>query len=372
MNEILGSGRLAELPSLLESRSAQSCFIIADPGAYEASGVNERLKILLAGMDFTVFTDFAPNPDEASVERALTAARQSDSESVLAVGGGTSIDIAKLVSCCLTSDLARVISSPERITRDLPLIAIPTTAGTGSEATHFAVLYINGVKHSIAHERLLPDACIIDVQLLESVPRSVAAHTGLDAFCQAIESIWSVNSTNESRLCGLEALGLSSLNLESVVNRPNHSSRAAMARAAHLSGKAINISKTTAAHAISYTLTSKFGIPHGLAVALTIGSCLVWNSKITEQDCVDDRGVAHVRNCVDAVVKSLSCDSAEQARDRIADLIGEVGCHTRLSDFGLTDGEIVTVAGAVNTERLGNNPRRLNTSDIESLLRNLL
>ncbi len=180
--------------------------------------------------------------------------------------------------------------------------------------------------------------------------------------------MWSIHSTETSDEFAAEGLRLSFAHLTNVVNNPNASSRDAMSRAAHLSGKAINLSKTTASHAISYTMTSKFGIPHGLAVALTIGPLLLWNSEVSDADCTDPRGASHVRDTLARMLNILSCDTPEQAAERIDQLLAAVGCPTRLAEYGIGHAEIDSIVASVNAERLGNNPRRLTDSDLCSIL----
>ncbi|MEE2754067.1 MAG: phosphonoacetaldehyde reductase [Candidatus Latescibacterota bacterium] len=370
--EFIGAGRLSKLGDIFKSRGIRSCFLVADSGAYGSSGASESIRPLLETLEtLTIFSDFAPNPDDISIERALGSATIPAYDAILAIGGGTAIDIAKLVSVSLVSGLPEVVSNPDRIKRHNTLIAAPTTAGTGSEATHFAVLYIHGIKHSIAHTDLLPDVSIVDPNLLQSLPSSVAAHTGLDALCQSIESYWGVHATPESRKFASEGLNLAFAHLENIVNHPDQVSRDGMARAAHLSGQAINISKTTASHALSYTLTSKFGIPHGLAVALTIGPCLVWNAEVSEKNCTDPGGVLSVKKSVNDLINHLSCKTPFEARDWIEQCIKSVGCPTRLTDFGITDRDIDTIAGSVNKERLANNPRRFDNADILNILKKI-
>ena len=373
MIEHIGSNQIARVGELFETNRVRSCFVVADPVAYEASGAGIGIRQYLETIDHvTIFKDFSPNPDTASVERAYHAAVTSSPDCVLAIGGGTAIDIAKLVSCALASGIETVYANSATIDRAVTLVAIPTTAGTGSEATHFAVLYIDGVKHSIAHPELLPDACIVDPELLISLPSRVAAHAGLDALCQSIESIWSVNATEESIQYATEGLQLATEHFENAVCRPDPASRDGMARSAHLSGKAINIGKTTAPHAISYTLTSRYGIPHGLAVALTIGRCLEWNAEVTEVDCVDPKGSVSVKRAVDTIMRVLSCGTPSEAARRIDELVEAVGCSSRLGGNGVTERDLETIAASVNAERLENNPRRLTQEKILHLLRDKL
>jgi len=152
------------------------------------------------------------------------------------------------------------------------------------------------------------------------------------------------------------------------VNHPDPTSRDAMARAAHLSGKAINISKTTASHAISYAMTSEFGIPHGLAVALTIGPMLRWNAAITQADCVDPRGVEHVARTIDQILGMLDADTPQDAALWFDNTLSAAGCSTRLRAFGISRDQLTLLAANTNVDRLSNNPRKLTDRNILELL----
>jgi len=360
---------LRELPDLLTMGQIQSCLLVADHAVWKQPQIQLRMEPALERLDRVIrFSRFTPNPTVESVESALSEMAVHEVDAVVALGGGTAIDIAKLVSVSLGSGIQSVVASPDQASREVSLIAIPTTAGTGSEVTHFAVLYIDGVKQSIANEVLRPDIAIVDPDLLMSVPTHVAAHTGLDALCQCIESIWSINANAESTTYARDGLRLALEHLEQAVKAPDAASRDSMARAAHLSGKAIDISKTTAAHALSYAMTSYHGIPHGLAVALTIGPMLEWNAQVTEGDCTHPEGVDAARSAVSRLVESLSCPDGVAGGDRIDQLIRSIGCDIRLGAYGIDASDIERLSGAVNTERLGNNPRSLGRKDIERLL----
>lgn len=227
----------------------------------------------------TSFTNFSPNPTWESLGAAFETARSGQVKGVIAIGGGTAIDLAKLTATALQLGSAERLWSESRqgsevsaSRSDMPLMAIPTTAGTGAEATRFAVLYRDGIKHSIVGDALLPDAVSLDPTLLSSLPKTVIADSGLDAACQAMESLWSVRSSSESETEAWSSLDLAIEHLATAVSTRSQASLAGMLVSAHRAGKAINITTTTAPHALSYGLTSKFGIPHGRAVALLFGS----------------------------------------------------------------------------------------------------
>ena len=200
-----------------------------------------RLSLSEAFGDFQAvhFSDFKPNPLIESVDAGVKVFRENDCDLIIAIGGGSAIDVAK----CVKLQAAQAV----------PFIAIPTTAGTGSEATRFAVVYKNGEKQSVTDVCMIPDAIYFHAEPLKILPPYQRKATLLDAFSHAVESYWSVKATEASRAFAAEALRIIVLSL---------------LYASYLAGKAINISETTAGHAMSYKLTSLFGVSHGHAAAL--------------------------------------------------------------------------------------------------------
>ena len=252
----------------------------------------------------------------------------------------------------------------------LPLVAIPTTAGSGAEATHFAVVYADGVKKSAAHVSMRPTVAVVDPQLTAQLPATITAHSGLDALCQSIESIWSVKANEESLGYATEALGLVWSHLEQAVNQPTPEYRAAMARGSHLAGQAINITKTTLPHALSYSITTRHGVPHGAAVALTLGSALIYNETVSDADCVDPRGPDSVRKRIDSIRHIMGDASVEECAAQLKGLLGSIGCPATLREAGITnENQLKLICQDVNVERLSNNPRRISGQEILNLLR---
>jgi len=367
---------LADVDDLLQRLEARSLFLVADETAYEFSGARAKLAPVTARYSTTLFTGFEPNPKLRDVERGIEQFRRSGADVVLAVGGGTAIDIAKLI--VVLSDQP---SGPAAAVRNqsaaslrpaCPLIVAPTTSGSGSEATQFAVLYVDGVKHSVDHPSLLPAHCVLDASLTARLPASITMQCGLDAFSQAVESMWSVRCTDASLQDASEAAQLALNHLKAAVHAPTPAARAAMLRASHLAGRAINRTRTTAPHAISYALTSDHGVPHGQAVALTLGPMLVHNAGITADDSNDPRGPQHVRQRIGRILDLLGCRTPEEGREAIKAFVKAVGGETRLGAVGITEPEqIASIVGKVNSERLGNNPRRLTAEQLSALLQSI-
>jgi alcohol dehydrogenase class IV len=370
--EIIGWGTLERIAGIAAETKAKRIFLVGDSVAYGASGAEQVINTRLASLDITVFFDFALNPRIEDVEKGVDILRGGEFDLVIAVGGGSVIDMAKLVNIFGTNkdEAVRYVRKEVPIEkRGLPLVAVPTTAGSGSEATHFAVVYLDRQKYSVAHEYILPTYCIVDPALTMSLPASVAASSGIDALAQGMESYWSVNSTDESRAYSASAVELARDHLVASVRHPDRVSRDAMTRAAHFGGKAINISKTTGPHAFSYYLTSHYGVPHGNAVALTLGKFLRFNSRVSEDDVTDRRGAEHVKAVIDDILRLLKVRDVDAGVALIEDLIARIGLETELKNVGLYgDDEIAGFTASINLERLKNNPRRVEAKDVPMIL----
>ncbi|WP_246120043.1 phosphonoacetaldehyde reductase [Blastopirellula retiformator] len=368
----LDDGSIRTVETILASQNSRRPFVVYDETAYVSSGAQAALQSTFANRATTWFSQFELNPKLPDVEQGVELFRKSQSDVIVAIGGGTAIDIAKLIAALSQqTDPAAAIIRGERPLADfdIPLIAIPTTAGTGSEATHFAVVYIQNEKFSLAHPHILPQFTIVDSQLTRSLPRSITAATGLDAFCQAIESLWAVGSTDQSIAYASEALPLIVENLPIAVLAPTAKSRRGMSRAAHLAGKAINISRTTAPHAISYAITSRHGFPHGVAVAMTLSRMLKYNASVQAADCADPRGVSFVQRQIDRIVDLLASQTLEEASQKIDSFIAKLGCPTSLQAAGInTRPQIEAIVQQVNAERMSNNPRSSTSATLLDLL----
>ena len=249
-------------------------------------------------------------------------------------------------------------------------VAVPTTSGSGSEATKFAVVNIGKTKRSLESNFIIPDYAIVDPQFTKSLPRYQIASTGIDALSQAIESYWCIYSTNESKKYAAEAIKLIIENLSKTIHNTSEQAREKMARAAYLAGKAINISRTTANHAISYPITSYFNIAHGHAVGLTIPQMIIYNSKVTEKDLLDKRGIAYAKDKIKKIINLIGAKNVEEASKKITNLMREIGLKTRLSELGIgTKDKInIIIKNGFNPDRVKNNPRILTKNALREIL----
>ncbi len=361
---------LDSLGGLVRSLGLSRVMLVVDRGASEASGAMPRLRSSLDASLAVVFDEFSPNPDAEQTIAAATAAHREGVDGVVAFGGGSCIDVAKVA--------ALAVADPNRIRNlcegtaaanipPLPVIAVPTTSGTGSEATHFAAVYVRGRKISVGHEQLRPKAVVMDVGVHMSCPSRVAAASGLDALCQAVESMWAISSTTESRRYASAAAGVIACSLESSVIDGDASSRAAMMWGAHAAGMAINISRTTAPHAVSYALTSRFGVPHGLAVALTIARFAVVNAGLSASRCRAPQGVEWVRARTIEAASMLGVEPHEMPT-RMRRLLDRLGMPTSLSEAGVPRASLDGLATQVDPVRLSNHPASFTHDELVELL----
>ena len=281
---------------------------------------------------------------------------------IIAVGGGTVMDIAKMLSIAYSNCCEKVeeIVSHSQLQNRLDLIFIPTTAGTGSEATSFAVVYRDKVKLSIERRSVLPTYTVLDPLLLRSLPVPVLNSTVLDALAQAIESIWARGSTAEVKEYAQQAIGLILDNLdgENTIERLEH-----LLTASHLAGKAINISKTTLPHSISYPLSSHFGVPHGIAVFLTLPGVAELNYHTTDNT---------VRESFSILFSLFGVEGIGALRRMLTGIIEKLGFSARLRDWGIRREDLrFLAANAFTKGRSDNNPRQLDSSDILTLLQGI-
>ncbi|QDS94018.1 Aldehyde-alcohol dehydrogenase [Roseimaritima multifibrata] len=360
------------VPGLVETRGCERLFLVLDEMAYQASGAKERLEPFFEKCETVRFVGFEPNPKLSDVRRGIEAYQAFRPDIVIAIGGGTAIDLAKLIATFAVEEAEPMQIIDREVSlqaKRVPLIAIPTTAGTGSEATHFAVVYVEGKKYSVADASLLPDIAVVDSRLTSSLPKSITAATGLDAFCQAVESIWSVGATEESMGYATEAVRLAAQHLVPASCGPSPDDRKAMSLASHLAGKAINLTKTTASHALSYHLTSMHGIPHGVAVALTLAPMLAFNAEVGEDDCSDPRGAEHVQKRIGLILELLGAVNVAEGCQRIQEILRDLDCPVSVADAGIcSQDDLVAVVDSVNAERLSNNPRKATREDLLQVL----
>ncbi|MFC2072270.1 phosphonoacetaldehyde reductase [Chloroflexota bacterium] len=358
--EYFGVGCISNIPSILECHKANRIFLVTGRKSFYISGARDAIAPCLDGKIIIYFSDFSVNPKIDDVKKGVLELKQAKCDAVIAVGGGSTIDMAKLINVIAHNNYEPkdMATGKEKIkVKGLPLIAIPTTAGSGSEATHFAVVYVNSIKYSLSHEYILPDYPIMDPSLTYTLPPKLTAVSGFDALSQAVESYWAVTATEESQEYSSQAIKMILPTLESAVNSPGTEARNTMVLAAHLAGKAINITKTTAPHAISYPMTAYFNIPHGHAVASLIGNFFVVNSKLEGVELNDSRGKDYLRKVMYGLCDLFGCACPQDCSNKWYALMATVGLETNFKSLGIRNkSDVDLIINNVNAERLSNNP----------------
>jgi phosphonate metabolism-associated iron-containing alcohol dehydrogenase len=269
----------AGIETLSDHIPEQAVVLLVTSSGFVRRGVTSRIERVLPGRAITVMADIQPNPDLTDLDRAIVGLRKMGITHVVALGGGSALDAAKSLAVTLPSDVDTPLAATFREgikftwTRRLPLIAIPTTAGTGAEVTPFATVWDHEQfrKHSLSGPLMFPDVALLDAELTLTLPEQETLYPGLDAISHALESLWNRNCTPVSRAFSLQSLALASKALPALLQEPNDIEfRRRMQAASLLSGMAISQTRTALAHSISYPLTARFGVPHGLACSFTL------------------------------------------------------------------------------------------------------
>jgi alcohol dehydrogenase len=347
---------LNELAGLLKQINIKKPFLVTGAGFYEKCGAKKYIDSIASEFEFHIFCDFSDNPKIEDTKKGIDKLQFANSDCIIAIGGGSVIDMAKSINGLAGSDDVEESITGNRIHYPLlPLIAVPTTAGSGSEATHFAVIYIDGKKYSLAHKDLIPGYAILDVNLLKSQPQYQMAVSGIDAFSQAVESMWSVNSTEESRQYSIEAVKLIWKYLPLLLQEKDDQNLNSVMKGAHLAGMAINISKTTGPHALAYGFTTYHHLPHGHSVALSLPFFINLHMAVNKINCIDKRGESWVLNILEQVAECIG-EPFSNLPSCISDFIKSCGLELNFSRLNISRESFERVIKEANVERMSSNP----------------
>ncbi len=357
------------ISDVVKDFSSKKLLLVAG-SSFHSLGVSEKIKSLEVDMVF--FSAFTPNPLFEQVVAGVELFKNEECDAILAVGGGSAIDVAKCIKLAVVSCegvdalIPPLVSTKVEIPESsvLPLIAIPTTAGTGSESTHNAVMYYDDSKQTVVNDAILPDVAILEPSVLKNLPLYQKKCTMMDALCQGIESWWSVNSTDESREYSKKAVELIMDNWETYIFNNDYKAAEQIMLAANYSGKAINIAQTTAAHAMSYKITSLFKLPHGHAVALCLP--VIWEYMINNLDkCCDARGAKYVEMIFEKIALTMMTCSVKSAIITYRFMMDKLELSS--SDINISENQLNILASSVNPVRLKNNPISLNENEVRRL-----
>lgn len=314
-----------------------------------------------------VFSDFTSNPRYDEVCNGVETFRENGCDCIIAVGGGSAIDVAKCIKLFSSMPDDELYFKQKYEDNDVLLIAVPTTAGTGSESTKFAVMYYNGEKVSVSSDAILPDYALLDSEFLLELPVFQKKCTLLDALCQAIESWWSKRSTEESIGYSKKAIDLIMRHYREYVFENSAESARRIMLASNFAGRAINITTTTAPHAMSYKITSLFGLPHGYAVALCLPE--VWRRMYETTECSDCRGREHLDKIFEEIANEIGEKDVCSAIRKIEDMLSEFGFDRPVAK---SEEDLDLLANSVNPERLGNNPVEFWNPDLKQMYKKIV
>lgn len=357
-----GVGARADLPGLV-ARLGRKPILITDSALRDSAMIKEAFGGL--GPDARLFSEVEPNPTVGSVDAAVREIAVHHCDVVIAIGGGSSLDCAKAAAAVAAQGgSARDYHSGRKsfTASRLPVIAAPTTAGTGSEVTPIAVLDDpeKGIKAPFAHDCMYPSVALIDPELTVTMPRYVTACTGLDALAHAIEGYWSVNHQPMCDLFALKAVELIVRNLPIVLeDAANIQARSAMSEAAMLAGLAFQLPKNAAVHACSYPLCTIYHLPHGAGCAMTLDHFIRFNAEVMAA-----RGTA--------LARAAGVPDMAALADIVADLKRQAGLPTKLSEIGVTTESLDELVKASFVPLINNNPRKVTASDLMALYLEML
>ena len=365
-----GWGALARLPELVKSVGGTRALVVGDPGVTKAGIVDRVISALGDSVPVTTFTDIESDPDARSVDAGVALAKGKECDVIIGVGGGSAMDVAKVIGVMLTNPgNIRDYNGMGKIgTPAAPVIAIPTTSGTGSELTIWSVLSEKAKqqKFGVGSVHNCARIALLDPELTVSLPPAITAATGIDALTHALESYVNTATQPISEAMSEQSMTLIARSLRLAVAQPgNRQARADMLLASTLAAMAFNSTRLGLVHAYAMPLGSRFHIPHGLANAIMLPVVMRFNLPGNLAK------FARIAQIFGERIDGLSLrEAAERAVVAIESLKADVGITAKLGDFGMTEADIHDVAAeAMLSGNVAVNPRKPTLDDMKAQLR---
>jgi len=357
-----------DIKNFINDKGFKKIFVLCGKKSFITSGAEIFFKKLLNTKETKLFYKESEIPILEELIKIIKNIKNFKPDLILAVGGGAIIDYAKIANIVdVKDDLADLIINynypfTKKYTK---LAVIPTTAGSGAEVTSNAVIYVNGVKHSFESELLIPDNFFLIPEFLMSAPNKIKASAGFDAIAQALESLVSKKSNNQSVEYASKSLKISVNNYISFLNNPNLKNATEMSIASNLAGKAISISKTTAPHATSYPFTSLFNISHGHAVGLFFESFFKFNfDNLKRSETSFD-----LKKRFDLIFNLLNVKNISNFNSKITLMKKKAKLEDNLGILNINiNQEAEKIIKGINLLRLGNNPIKISEKDIYKII----
>lgn len=364
----VGSQSVASLSHTLNERGCKKIFIVADK-ALQNIGIVDQINSFLQGFDVSIYAEIENDPTITIVENGLNQLKEFGAQCIVAMGGGSSIDAAKAISIIATNNIS--ILQAEGIDKfaeePLPIIAIPTTAGTGSEVSPAAVITDEDEsrKFTIRSWRIAPKIAILDPDLLKTLPANIAAATGMDAFCHNIEYFLAKSASSLSEGLNLQAIRMINQNIrEFVADRSNSKAATEMLMASMIGEISFALVRLSINHAIAHPLGAHFKMHHGLACGVMLPYALRFNMDY----CLDKLPL--VAQAMEINIDGFNKrEASERAIEEIEKLISDLNLPKGLKEFGINVEDIPLIAAdAMKSTQLVVNPRPVVKKDIENIL----
>lgn len=370
---VSGESAADALADILKSRSVRRVLVLSDANIAGSQLLDEPLRrIRDMGVESTVFAEIIPEPPAHHVDDLQQRFKGQSFDLLVAVGGGSVLDVAKLLSILINAPftVSEIVGVDRVPASGIPLVAIPTTAGTGSEVTPNAIVTFTDeqLKVGIISRYLLPSEVVLDPEMTVGMPPLVTASTGVDAFIHSLESVTSNKANPVCKAVGYHSMKLIFPALPRAYNHPDdRAARHDLLMGSMLGGMALTAAGTTAVHALSYPLGGTFGIPHGVANAMLLVPVMEYNRDVLRDDFAEIAVVVGI--CSQDVPVQQRCD---QFLDSLKALVRKVEIPTDLTRYGVAYSDIddLTVAASKVTRLLDNNRRKLNLSDIRAIYEN--
>ena len=339
-------------------------FLVTGANNLKAQGTLARVLADLAKFDVTHYGEALPFTPPHLVDDAVEARKKNGATVVVGIGGGSVLDLAKLVAILAVNpgpSLDYGTGSRQIKQPGLPYIAVPTTSGSSSEATSAARLwqFDQQNSHAVSHRFMFPTVAIVDPDLAQSMPQDLAAATGMDALTSAFESYWATESQPMTDALALRVIRLYAQNLEASCTSAEPNARANCALAATISGVGYSNSRPNICHAFSQPLTLMRVVPHGQAVGVSLGACLTWNAP-------------KIDHKLPALWEAFGVEGLEEAVHRVDEIMQNCGLKTHLGDLGFGSDDLETALDLVPWYRLNIIPREMSRTEAHSVLESIL
>lgn len=370
-----GKKALENIKGIIEKEDVRRISVFTDK-TIEKTGLLETPLTLIeeTGADYQILNEIPAEPEYTEVQNVVNKCRKYGADFIIAIGGGSVMDTAKLASISIGGDysIKELLDDPEQAQKFVKTLMIPTTAGTGSEATPNAIVAVSEkeLKIGIVNINMIADYVILDAAMIKNLPAKIAASTGVDALAHAIECFTSNKANPLSDIFAMEALYLIINNIERACNNPDDMiSKNKMQLASFYAGVAITASGTTAVHALSYPLGGKYHIAHGVSNAMLLVPVMKFNEPEIRTLLVKvyDR-------CFETGNFSEDKVKSKAVIERLSDIVKNLGIPTSLKEFGVSEKDLdsLVTAGLSVTRLLNNNAKEVTADDAKKIYMEIL